>query len=144
MTHKNYKKYTLFLLIITVTALVITAAMLSLRRKVDAAKDPDENGIHATATVQGPDGAGPYTAYYTPNPALSQENSGDEEESTQKTYLITIYKGRIGVFESGRATPVLTGDTQVYLLPNDDIQLLKKGIRADSMNEVKRILEDYD
>ena len=36
MTHKKYKTYTLVLLMITATALVVTAAMLSLGRKAAA------------------------------------------------------------------------------------------------------------
>lgn len=133
MTHKKYKTYTLWLLIITVTALVITAAMLSLKRSAQAARSqpvnaPEEPGI----------------AYYTPNPAPSQENSETLASSVSEKFLITIYRGRIGVFQEGVAAPVLTADTEVYLLPEEDVALLKKGIVAQDLSEARRILEDYD
>lgn len=134
MTHKKYKTYTLVLLIVTITALVITAAMLSLKRKTAVAVQGRPETTH-----QEPD-----MAYYTPKPASSQENSETEENLPKKGYLVTLYKGRIGVFQEGKTLPVLTADAQVYLLPQEDIELLRKGIWAESLNEAKRILEDYD
>lgn len=138
---KRYKTYTLALLIVTVAALVLSAAMLSLKRTA-LARTPDPAAPRAAGPA--PMFSGPDTAYYTPNPALSQENSDTSGSEESGGYLITIYKGRIGVFQDGRATPVLTGDTQVYLLPQEDIELLKKGIRAQSLSQVRKILEDYD
>lgn len=135
MTHKQYKTYTLWLLILTVTALVVTAAMLSLKRSAEArpavvppTSAPEEPGI----------------AYYTPNPAPSQENSETVENSGQAKYLVTIYQGKLGVFKEGRTSPVLTQDTPVYLLPEEDIELLKRGLPANDLNEARKILEDYD
>ncbi|RKJ40736.1 hypothetical protein D7X94_06650 [Acutalibacter sp. 1XD8-33] len=134
MTHKKYKAYTLILLIVTITALVITAAMISLKKKSTVAAQGQP-----VATLQEPD-----MAYYTPKPASSQENSETEENLPKKGYLVTLYKGRIGVFQEGKTLPVLTADAQVYLLPQADIELLRKGIWAESLNEAKSILEDYD
>lgn len=133
MTHKKYKTYTLVLLVITVLALVVTAVMLTLRRGAVAVQsDP----------VDSPEKPG--TAYYTPNPASSQENSETEESSSSGEYLVTIYRGGIGVFQEGKSLPVLTSHTQVYLLPEEDIQLLRRGILAKDLTEAKQILEDYD
>ncbi len=39
---------------------------------------------------------------------------------------------------------MLTQDTPVYLLPEEDIELLKKGLPAKDLNEARKILEDYD
>ncbi len=136
MTHKQYKTYTLWLLIITITALVVTAAMLSLKRA--AAAQP------AAAPPAAPAPEEPGIAYYTPNPASSQENSETVENSGQPEYLVTLYQGRLGVFKEGRTSPVLTQDTPVYLLPEEDIELLKKGLPAKDLNEARKILEDYD
>lgn len=133
MTHKKYKTYTLVLLIVTVLALVITAAMLSLKRSAVAVQGEP---------VDSPEKPG--TAYYTPKPASSQENSETEENSSGGEYLVTIYKGGIGVFQEGKSLPVLTSHAQVYLLPEEDIKLLRRGILAKDLAEAKRILEDYD
>lgn len=135
MTHKQYKTYTLWLLIITVTALVVTAAMLSLKRS--AAAQPT-----AVPPTSAPEEPG--IAYYTPNPAPSQENSETLENASQAKYLVTIYQGKLGVFKEGRTSPVLIQDTSVYLLPEEDIALLKKGLPAKDLNEARKILEDYD
>ncbi len=137
MTHKKYKLYTLWLLIITITALVVTAAMLSLKRSAAAAQ--------VDTAVQGrPLSTKPDTVYYTPNPAPSQENSETLADAQEDRYLITVYRGRIGVFQEGKTVPVLVTDTEIYLLPEEDVQLLKKGITAKTLNEAKGILEDYD
>ncbi len=137
MTHKKYKLYTLWLLIITITALVVTAAMLSLKRSAAAAQ--------VDTAIQGrPLSTKPDTVYYTPNPAPSQENSETLADAQEDRYLITVYRGRIGVFQEGKTVPVLVTDTEIYLLPEEDVQLLKKGITAKTLNEAKGILEDYD
>lgn len=147
---KNYKKYTLALLIVTVAALVVCAASFALKRD-------------ASMAVQGnPEQT--YTSYYSPKPAASQENGnlGNSSQQSQvssenhsskaetssrvekESYLITVYDGKIGVFRNGEPEPFLTADIDVYLLPGEDLKILRKGIRAESFSEVKGILEDYE
>lgn len=152
---KNYKKYTLALLIVTVAALVVCAASFALKRD-------------AAMAVQGnPEQA--YTSYYSPKPSASQENGNGGNSSQQsvaeqsekaarseesaasksgagakESYLITVYDGKIGVFRNGEPEPFLTADIDVYLLPGEDLKILRKGIRAESFSEVKGILEDYE
>lgn len=138
MTHKKYKLYTLTLLIITVTALVVTAAMLSLKRQAAAAGGRPAAKALTTAASAG-ESAG--SEYYTPNPASSQENP---ETAWSDGYIVTLHRGRIGVFPAGEDQPVLTADVEAYLLPHDDLALLQKGIWAGSLSEARKILEDYD
>lgn len=152
---KNYKKYTLALLIVTVAALVVCAASFALKRD-------------ASMAVQGnPEQT--YTSYYSPKPSASQENGNggnssqqsvaeqsekaalSEESAASKngsgakgSYLITVYDGKIGVYRNGEPEPFLTADIDVYLLPGEDLKILRKGIRAESFSEVKGILEDYE
>lgn len=153
---KNYKKYTLALLIVTVAALVVCAASFALKR--DA----------ATAVQGNPEQT--YTSYYSPKPSASQENgnggkpsqqsgtkqgekaartqesseSKTESTGTKESYLVTVYNGKIGVYRNGEPEPFLTADIDVYLLPSEDLKILRKGIRAESFSEVKGILEDYE
>lgn len=56
---------------------------------------------------------------------------------------MAVYDGKIGVFRQGEAEPFLTADVEVYLLPQEDIALLRAGLEADTLAEVKAILEDY-
>lgn len=137
-----YKKRTLFLLLITVTALVVCAAALSFKQSL-----AQVSGIPLEQ-----DSAQSQPVYYSSNAVVSQENSGIRKDSAEKNfnepaggYLITVYEGKIGVFESGRTSspPFLTADVNVYLLPDEDITLLKKGLRVETLAEVRAVLEDY-
>ena len=47
------------------------------------------------------------------------------------------------MFRQGETEPFLTADVEVYLLPQEDIALLRAGLEADTLAEVKAILEDY-
>lgn len=150
----KYKKRTLLLLIITVTALVVCAANLSLKRSIATA------GTVLSAPEQA---AKSLSDYYTPSHSTSQESDLSEKKTVRKNetssrpqlhstaearrdqYLITVYHGKIGVFDqnSDSTEPVLLRDVNVYLLPEKDIALLRTGIPAAGMQEVKSILEDY-
>lgn len=64
------------------------------------------------------------------------------ETSDEKTYYeVKEYNGKIGVFENG--SMVYTLDVYVFTLPEGDKKLLSVGIRADSQEELYRILEEY-
>lgn len=147
LTDETYKKYTLALLIGAAAALVVCAAAFSLKRNITAVQTSAEQNL---------------TGYYSPNTNASQENESrqtagissefdksraqqnvDKTESTDGNYLVTVYNGKIGVFEGGAPKPFVTADVDVYLLPQEDISILRKGIKAESFAEVKRILEDY-
>lgn len=133
MTYRRYKTLTIVLLVITVIAMLLTAVTFTLGRRTSAVSaepnSPPENTV---------------TTYYTPKPATSQENSETEESGAGTGFLVTIYRGGIGVFQDGRTLPVLTKHTQVYLLPEEDIKLLREGIRARDLTEAREILEDFD
>lgn len=141
-TKTIYKKRTLFLLIITVAALVVCAASLSLKQNLTSVSGtPLSSGFAESHIV-----------YYSSNAEVSQENSegktASEENISKKDtdfYLITVYEGKIGVFENGKRSspPFLIADVNVYLLPDEDITLLKKGLRVQTLSQVKALLEDY-
>ena len=131
---KNYKKPTLILSIVTMTALVVSAAAFSLKQNSEIAVqcDPAKNA----------------SSYYTLNSFSSQESQNSQASSTAvretEHYLITVCDGKIGVYKNGASDPFLTADVDVYLLPEEDLKLLRKGIATDSFMEVKAILEDYE
>lgn len=126
---KDYKKPTMLAAIITVAALVVTLVSLSLRQEetVPVQGSPAQNGM----------------SYYTPKPAASQESSQPPPSSQEGPFTVSIYDGKIGVFQPGETTPFLTADVDVYLLPEEDIALLRKGLTAQTLWEVRAILEDY-
>ncbi|ANU53008.1 hypothetical protein I5Q82_16460 [Acutalibacter muris] len=133
MTYRRYKTLTIILLIVTVIALLLSAVMLTLRR----------SGLAVSGEPESPP-ENPATVYYTPKPAPSQENSETEESKAEDKFLVTIYRGGIGVFQPGKSVPVLTKHTEVYLLPEEDIKLLRDGIWARDLSHAKEILEDFD
>ena len=79
-----------------------------------------------------------------PKPAASQESPAAAQPEPDGPYRVALYEGKIGVFQLGDTKPFLTADVDVYLLPEEDIALLRKGLTAQSLTEVKSILEDYE
>ena len=134
----HYQKYTWLCVGATVVALLVSAAAFSAKEERAAAQARPAQSHQA---VQGQPEKN-LTEYYTPNAAASQENSG-ETPSREESYLVTVYDGKIGVFREGEDEPFLTADTEVYLLPREDVAILEKGIRAQGFGAVKSILEDY-
>lgn len=134
----DYKKRTLLTLVITATALLVCAAAFFLKQKPSLA-------------VQGSLEES-YTSYYSPKPAASQEIRetpapslpAPSPSAEPEKYLITIYSGKIGVFREGEASPMLITETDVYLLPKEDIDILRQGIRVTGFSAVKSVLEDYN
>ena len=127
---KDYKKPTILAVIITAAALLVSLLSLSLKgiAAVPAQGIPAQND----------------TTYYTPKPDASQETASDPLSESEGPYRITIYQGKIGVFQKGETEPCLTADVDVYLLPKEDVDLLRAGINAENLKEAKQILEDYE
>ncbi|CDD30289.1 uncharacterized protein BN815_01523 [Firmicutes bacterium CAG:94] len=82
-------------------------------------------------------------SYYTPKASASQGSAAQPAGDGDGPYRVAVYDGKIGVFRQGEAEPFLTADVEVYLLPQEDIALLRAGLEADTLAEVKAILEDY-
>ena len=82
-------------------------------------------------------------SYYTPKASASQGSAAQPAGDEDGPYRVAVYDGKIGVFRQGEAEPFLTADVEVYLLPQEDIALLRAGLEADTLAEVKAILEDY-
>lgn len=136
---KIYKKYTLVLLILTVAALVISAAALALRRDIHAAQEVAAsyyipNSASSQETAEKP----------SPSPAVSSASAPKPAASAGPAYLITLSNGKICVFENGRGSPVLTSSADVALLPQEDVAILKAGIWTENLSRARAVLEDYE
>lgn len=154
-TSEAYKKYTLLLLLLAITALVVCTAVFALKR--DAVPAVQQN----------------YSSHYSPKPDASQERVGTEGVSPvssapvptikpspapssapssrsspasaqESVYIVTLWAGKIGVFENGESVPVLASEVDTSLLPQEDLSILQKGIRVTSLSEARAILEDYE
>ena len=58
-------------------------------------------------------------------------------------YILSVYDGRIAVFENGSDKPVEVFDTFVSSLPYTEQSELQNGITARDRNELLRLIEDY-
>ena len=126
---RDYKKLTVLVVCVTAAALLTAVLALSIKREaaVPVQASPAQDGL----------------CYYTPNPASSQESHSSLALEDEGPYQVRVYSGKIGVFRQGETEPFLTADVEVYLLPQEDIALLRAGLEADTLAEVKAILEDY-
>ena len=126
---RDYKMATMVLIGVTVAALLVAVVALSLkgREAVPAQGSPAESVM----------------SYYTPKASASQGSAAQPAGDEDGPYRVAVYDGKIGVFRQGEAEPFLTADVEVYLLPQEDIALLRAGLEADTLAEVKAILEDY-
>ena len=111
---KDYKKPTMLAVILTVAALAVTVASLTLTQKdaVPTQGSVAQNGM----------------SYYTPKASASQGSAAQPAGDEDGPYRVAVYDGKIGVFRQGEAEPFLTADVEVYLLPQEDIALLRQRI----------------
>ena len=63
-------------------------------------------------------------------------------EVPYKTYIIKEYNGFVAVFESDNSRPLKITDCYVSSLPEADRKQLFYGIKTNSENKMKRLLED--
>lgn len=140
---KNYKKYTLILLLVTVAACIVCAAAFSIKQAALAA------GRAPADAEPAPEGV--VTEHYTPKQAASQETPAPGAATASpaptgppESYVVSIRDGKIGVFPAGGGEPVLLSGVQAYLLPEGDVELLRQGIPARTLAEARAILEDYE
>lgn len=126
----KYKRYTLYTLIVTVAAIVIALASSSIKKEFN-----NEKVVNADVTKT--------NSNYTLNENSSQETDEASEILSKDVYLITVYEGNIAVFRNDEKEPYLLSVSTEHLT-EEDLKLLKNGIKADSISEVMEILEDYE
>ncbi len=59
-------------------------------------------------------------------------------------YLVKEVGGKINVFENGKNEPIEILDKPTNILPEYDQKLLKEGIYLENIEQLDRLLEDYD
>lgn len=70
-------------------------------------------------------------------------NNVENPYSSNDYYILTEYDGRLAVFIDGENTPVTVYNTYTDTLPQQDKELIQKGIRVESTEKLQRLIEDY-
>lgn len=107
------------------------------RRALNAAADPAP-------------GQSDSSVYYSPNPASSQESSRTGSansanfKNSEEGYTVRAFEGSVAVFKNGEKTPVYRIKTPLSGLTEEDRLLLRRGIRAETLEEARKLIEDYE
>ena len=62
---------------------------------------------------------------------------------TVAAYIVKEYGGKVAVFSPDETEPVAVYEVYVHLLPENDIELLRKGISVDDDYTLQKTLEDF-
>ncbi len=62
---------------------------------------------------------------------------------SQTNYILRDYGGKLAVFTADDDTPIAVYDVYIHLLPENDIELLRRGITINSDFALQKALEDF-
>ncbi len=74
---------------------------------------------------------------------ISSIHANPPLQSTQMIYTIKDYNGKIAVFTEDSTEPIIIYDVYTHLLPEGDIELLRKGIGAKDEFSLIKTLENF-
>lgn len=63
-------------------------------------------------------------------------------EETQVEYTLRDYGGKVAVFENDSSTPMVVYEIYTHLLPENDIEMLRRGIKIATREQLQTCLED--
>ena len=72
---------------------------------------------------------------------LPQKPQTDADE-TQLRYIVKDYGGKVAVFDTSSNIPLVIYEIYTHLLPENDIELLRRGIVVTSREQLQSCLED--
>ena len=64
-------------------------------------------------------------------------------QPTQTAYIVKEYGGKLAVFTQDVAQPIAVYDVYIHLLPENDIEILRKGIPVDDDYTLLKTLENF-
>ena len=73
----------------------------------------------------------------------SEKVIGNAEPAQKIEYILKDYNGHIAVFYSNEDTPYKEFDIPTNTFSDYDKSMLKKGIKADSEEQIRQLIEDY-
>ena len=65
------------------------------------------------------------------------------DTATEMAYIVKEYGGKVAVFTPDGTEPLAVYEVYVHLLPENDIELLRKGIAVDDDYTLLKTLEDF-
>lgn len=81
-----------------------------------------------------------YEKLLVPFDSILQTTTSNESE---KYYKISVFNGKIAVFEGNSKLPYKVYDTYIDSLPDEDRRNLEKGICVSTSSELIKIIEEY-
>lgn len=76
--------------------------------------------------------------------ASSVQKEVSSSSSNETYYLLKDYNGTLAIFSSNQVEPIARLDVRTDSLPERDITRLQEGIRADTLEEIYSLAEDYE
>ena len=64
------------------------------------------------------------------------------DEQVKVEYTVKDYGGKVAVFENDNNTPLVVYEIYTHLLPENDIELLRRGIKVTTQEQLQTCLED--
>ena len=74
---------------------------------------------------------------------MSFKNTNPVLEDTEINYIVKDYGGKVAVFAPQQEQPLVVYEVYTHLLPENDIELLRKGITVDDDLQLMKTLEDF-
>ena len=90
------------------------------------------------------------SVYYSPNDAASQETDRESAANSanfkeyETFFTVRAYNGSVAVFKDGNDVPLYCIETPLSSLTEEDRRLLARGIRAETLSEACKLIEDYE
>ena len=90
------------------------------------------------------------SVYYSPNNAASQETDRESAANSanfkeyETFFTVRAYNGSVAVFKDGNDVPLYCIETPLSSLTEEDRRLLARGIRAETLSEACKLIEDYE
>ena len=73
---------------------------------------------------------------------LPENDNSATDSNVNAGYTIADWGGKVAAFEDGCDEPFAVYDIYTHLLPENDIELLRKGIHVDDIQQLQTRLED--
>ena len=77
------------------------------------------------------------------NNDLTRRSLQDNSDIVADYFTVKEYNGKVAIYKNDEIKPYVVYDAYVSLLPQQDIDLLKKGIVTDDKEYLQKVIEDY-
>lgn len=137
LVHAAQQRYGAWAAIFILFAALCTLSVFSARDAREATADPAKAESDSSF-------------YYSPNNAASQETARESAANSanfkeyETFFTVRAYNGSVAVFKDGNDVPLYCIETPLSSLTEEDRRLLARGIRAETLSEACKLIEDYE